>query len=261
MSAPVVTALAKYLPPEKLDDAVMLLDQRGLAKLELMATEIRQITDAASRKPLESDEDEGRAAELLARGVAASKELDALRRQRVDPLNAEVKAVNALFKVVTDPCEALVGKGGTLERLILAYRQVKRARIEREQQEARRKQEEAARAEAAALAKADAAKSAKAREAALAAAQAASRAQAVAAIEAPREMTRGTRTDSGSVTAREAYVLGGIHDLDAVPVVYWRDPVVIEALKKVISRAIRAGAREIPGCSIVVEEALTRRVG
>lgn len=261
MSAPVVTALAKYLPPEKIDDAVMLLDARGLAKLELMATEIRQITMAAAAKPLESDEDEGRAAELLARGVAASKELDALRRQRVDPLNAEVKAVNALFKVVTDPCEALVGKGGTLERLILAYRQVKRARIEREQAEARRRQEEAAQAEAAALAKAEAAKSSKARTAALAAAQAASQAQAVAALDAPREMTKGTRTDSGSVTAREAYVLGGIHNFDLVPQAYWRDPMVIEALKKVISRAIRAGAREIPGCSIVVEEALTRRVG
>jgi len=74
-------------------------------------------------------------------------------------------------------------------------------------------------------------------------------------------MTRGTRTDSGSVSARDAYVLGGIHDLDAVPVVYWRDPVVIEALRKVLSRAIRAGAREIPGVTIVVEEALTRRVG
>ncbi len=226
-----------------------------------MAREIRLISDEASKKPIESDLQEGAAAELLARGVAAMKELDLLRRSRTDPMNAEVKAVNALFKVVTDPCEALVGKGGALERLILAYRQVKRARIEREQVEARRRQEEAARREAEALAKVDAATTAKAREKAMAAAEAASRAQAVAVVEAPREMPRGVRTDSGSVSGRERWVLLGIHDMDLIPPSYWVDPVVIDALKKVLQRAITAGAREIPGCSVGVEEGLTRRIG
>jgi hypothetical protein len=261
VSADVVTALAKLLPDAALDDAVQLLDERGLAKLELMATEIRQITAEVSGKPIETDKEEAFGVELLARGVAAVKELDALRRSRVDPLNAEVKAVNALFKVVTDPAEALVGKGGTLERLILAYRQVKRARIQREQDEARRRQEEAARKEAEALGRAEAAKSLKAREKALAEAEAASKAQAVAALDAPREMTRGTRTDSGSVSARERYVLQGIHDMDLIPPSYWADPLVIEALKKVLQRAITGGVREIPGCSIGLEEGLTRRVG
>jgi hypothetical protein len=257
----VVTALARYLPSDKLDDAVQLLDERGLAKLEIMATEIRLISENVSKKPIETDAEEGGAAELLARGVAAMKELDLLRRSRVDPLNAEVKAVNALFKVVTDPCEALVGKGGTLERLILTYRQVKRARIQREQEEARRRAEEAARKEAEALARADAAKSAKAREKALAEAEAASKAQALATLDAPREMTKGVKTDSGSVSARDRWVLQGIHDMDAIPPSYWRDALVIEALKKVLQRAITAGEREIPGCSIGVEEGLTRRAG
>lgn len=254
-------ALAKYLPAEKLDDAIQLLDERGLAKLEMMAAEIRLISQAVAQKPLETDREEADASELLARGVAATKELDALRRAQVDPLNAQVKAINALFKVVTEPCDALVGKGGTLERLILAYRQVKRARIEREQAEARRRQEEAARKEAEALAKAEAAKSARARAAALAEAEAASKAQAIAALDAPLDMTRGVKTDSGSVSGRERWVLLGIHDMDAVPPSYWRDPVVVEALRKVIQRAITGGVREIPGCSIGVEEGLTRRVG
>ncbi len=261
MSAPVVTALARLLPADRLDDAVQLLDERGLAKLQMMADEVRLIAEAAARKPLETDGEEAAAVELVSRGVIAVKELDALRRSRVDPLNAEVKAVNALFKIVTDPCEALVGKGGTLERLIIAYRQQKRARIQREQEEARRRQEEAARKEAEALAKADAAKSAKAREKALAAAEAASKAQTEALIAAPQAMTRGVKTDSGSVSARERWVLQGIHDMDLVPPSYWRDPLVVEALKKVLQRAITAGAREIPGCSIGVEEGLTRRVG
>lgn len=249
-----VEALAKYLPPDKLDDAVMLLDERGLAKLELMASEIRLITTDVSKKPIESDAEEGLAAELLARGVAAVKELDALRRSRVDPLNAEVKAVNALFKVVTDPAEVLVGKGGTLERLILAYRQVKRARIQREQEDARRRQEEAARKEAEALAKADAAKTAKARAAALAQAEAASKAQAVAALDAPHEMTRGVKTDSGSVSGRERWVFS-VEDPALVP----RQFLAVD--EKAIRAAVAAGVREIPGVAIYVEESLTRRVG
>ena len=245
MSGDVVTALAKLLPEDKLDDAVQLLSEQGLAKLEMMATEIRLISADVSKKPIETDKEEAFGVELLARGVAAVKELDALRRSRVDGLNAEVKAVNALFKVVTDPAEALVGKGGTLERLILAYRQVKRARIQREQEEARRRQEEAARKEAEALAEAEKA----------------SKAQAVAALDAPREMTRGTKTDSGSVSARERWVLLGIIDHDLIPPSYWHDPLVLEALRKVLQRAITGGVREIPGCAIGVEEGLSRRVG
>jgi hypothetical protein len=257
----VVTALAKLLPPDRLDDAVQLLDEGGLAKLQMMGNEIRLISEAAARKPLESDAEEAGAVELVSRGVVAVKELDVLRRSRVDPLNAEVKAVNALFKIVTDPAEALVGKGGTLERLIIAYRQQKRARIEREQAEARRKQEEAARKEAEALARAEAAKSDKAREKALAEAEAASKAQTEALIRAPQDMTRGVKTDSGSVSSRERWVLQGIHDMDLIPPSYWADPIVIEALKKVLQRAITGGVREIPGCSIGLEEGLTRRVG
>jgi hypothetical protein len=255
MSAPpVVVALAKLLPSDRVDDAVQLLDKRGLAKLRLMAEEIQQIGAAATRKPLEDDRQEAAAVELVSRGVVAVKELDALRRSRVDPLNAEAKAVNSLFKIVTDPCEALVGKGGTLERLIIAYRQQKRARIEREQAEARRKQEEAARREAEALAKAEAAKTAKAREKALAEAEAASRAQAVALVETPREMPRGTRTDSGSVTSRERWTFA-VQDAALVPRQY------LAVDQAAIRAAVASGVRDIPGVAIYLEEALTRRVG
>ena len=260
MTAPVVTALARILPADRVDDAVQLLDERGLAKLEMMGTEIRLIGKAAARKPLESDPEEAAAVELVSRGVIAIKELDALRRSRVDPLNAEVKAVNGLFKIVTDPCEALVGKGGTLERLIIAYRQQKRARIEREQTEARRKQEEAAWKEAEALARAEGAKSDKACEKALAEAEAASKAQTEALIRAPQDMTRGVKTDSGSVSSRERWTFT-IGDMDLIPPSYWRDPIVVEALKRVLQRAITGGVREIPGVAIYVEEGLTRRVG
>lgn len=256
----VVNALARHLPEDKLDDAVQLLDESGLAKLQMFATEIAAVGEAAASKPLTTDGDEGRAVELISRGGIALKELDALRRKTVDPLNAQVRGINAIFKTVTDPCEALVGKGGRLERLVLAYRAEKRARIEREQAEARRRQEEAARREAEALAKAEAAKTAKAREAALSQAEAASKAQTEAVLETPRAMTKGVRTDSGSVSERHRFVVQGF-DPDKVPTTYWRDPIVIEALRRVLQKAVTAGVREIPGVAIGVEEALTRRPG
>jgi hypothetical protein len=93
------------------------------------------------------------------------------------------------------------------------------------------------------------------------AAEAASREQSEAAIYMPRDMTRGVRTDSGLVSESERYVLQGVHNLDLVPKQYWRHEKVIEALKKVLAAAVRAGEREIPGCSIGLEAGLTRRPG
>lgn len=262
MSGPeLATALAKSIPHDRVDEAFQLMDERKLIAFEATAREIRLLMADVSRVPIETDAEEARASEMLARGAAAVRQLELNRRAAVDPLNAEVKAVNALFRVVSDPAEELIGKGGALEKLILAYRAVKRSRIEREQREAQRRQEEAARKEAAALAKADAAKTDAARKLALAQAEAASKEQAVALLDTPREMTRGTRTDSGTVSERQRWVLLGILDADLIPPSYWGDPTVIEALKKVLQRAITGGARVIPGCSIGLEEGLTRRIG
>ena len=258
-----ITALARVIP-DQLDDAIQILDARGLGKLALFAGGIAALVEEAralTAKALESDAQAARAAELLGQGGIALKELDALRRSCVDPLNEQVKGINKLFHVVTDPAEALCGKRGPLETVLLAYRDQKAARLRREREEAERKQREAAEREAAALAKADAAKSEKARQAALAEAEAASRAQAQAAVEVPREMTRGLRTDSGLISERTRYVLQGFTNLDEVPLAYWRHEKVIAALSAVVQAAITAGARAIPGCSIGEERGLTKRPG
>lgn len=255
MSAtPAVTALARFVPESALDDAVQLLDERQLDKLVLMAEEIRSITDAVTAKPLADDADEGRATELLVRGVAAMKELDALRKSRVGPLNEEVKAVNALFKVLTDPGEALVGKGGKLERMLLAYRQVKQARVRRQQEEARRQQVEAAQAEEAALIAASEAKTAEAREEAMAQAEAASVAQATATLAEPLAMPVGVRTDSGSAGARKVWKFE-IVDALKVPRAYCAPD------ERQIRAAVASGVREIAGVNIFEDEALTVRPG
>jgi len=167
--------------------------------------------------------------------------------------------------VISDTCEAQTGKRGPLETLIVAFRQAEKARLAREAAEAQRKQEEAAKREADALAKAEAAKSAKAREKALAEAEAASqeqmRANADETFARGAAAGRGIRTDSGSNTERQRWVLQGVHDYDLVPPSYWETSEVREALHRALQRAITGGVREIPGCSIGQEESLTRRTG
>jgi hypothetical protein len=250
----IVTALARYLPKERCEDACQLLHQDALPKLELMAREIRSIAEAATSKPLADDADEGRAAELVTRGTIALRELDALRRKHTDPLNEEVKAINALFKVLTDPAEALVGKGGKLEKAMLLYRSEKRARIQREQAEAQRLQREAAEREAAALRKVEEAKTDKARAKAMAEAEAASKAQTAVALAAPEVMTQGVRTDSGTVAAREVWRFEVV-DAAQVP----RSFCIPD--ERAIRAAVAAGVRQIAGVNIFQEEALTRRPG
>lgn len=257
----VVQALANYLPAEKLDDAIQILDGPGLAKLELFASELHILTADVSRSPITADGEEARAAELLTRGVAALREIEDLRRKQLEPHTAATRAINSIFATITEPFEALVGKGGLIERQILAWRQAKRARIQREQEESRRKQEEAARAEQDAMLKAEHAKSEAARKKALEQAEVASRAMAAAAVEMPRPMPRGVKTESGTVSTRERYVVQGITDYDSVPDGYKRDPIVLEALRKVLQRAVTSGARHIPGVAIGIDEGLTRRIG
>lgn len=247
-------ALAVLLPPDRLDDAIQLMEEPALQKFELMAAEIRGISEAVTAGPLKSAAEEGQAAELIARGTIALKELDALRRKHTDPLNEQVKGINGLFKVVTEPCEALVGKAGKLDKLILAWRAQERARIAREESETRRRQEEAAVAEAEAVARAQQAPTDEARQAALAEAEAASQAQAVATIEAPAPMTKGVRTDSGSIREREVWVFQVV-DAAQVP----RSFCVPD--ERAIRAAVAGGVRSIPGVAISVEDRLTRRVG
>jgi hypothetical protein len=212
-------------------------------------------------KPITNDVEEVVAAELLLQGETTLKQLEEHRRLVADPPYDRWKAINAVYKAVAAPLLARVEKRGRLERLILAYREEKRARIQREQEEAERKKREAAEAEAAALRKAEAAKTEAARKKALEEADQASKAQAAATAAAPLPMPKGTWTASGKATETNRYVLLGIHNYAEIPDTYKQDPAVLDALKKVLQKAITAGARDIPGCSIGEEQGLRRNTG
>lgn len=242
--------VAQVLSPRQTDEVVDLLDERELAKLELMAGEVRSILAAAISKPVESDADEGRLGELMARGVIARKELQALLLARVAPLEAEVASVRAIFKRLTEPLKQF---DLDAERRIVQYRAAKRQRIEREQREALRRQEEAARREAEAVAAAEAARSEEERRAALAAAEAASQEQMAAAVSAPAPMTRGVKIESGTLSERERWTFEVVRP-DLVPREY------LKVDDSAVRKAIAAGCREIPGLNIFAEERLRRTV-
>lgn len=236
------------------EESQALLDLDQQEKLDAMVADIHEITTQATSKPIASVQEEAQTVELIGRGVIALKELDSLRRRLTDPLNAQVKRINALFHVVTDPCEALVGKGGKLEKLELAWRSQERARIAREQAEALRAQQEAAEREAKALAMLAGAADTAERLEAMCAAETASQEQTQAALAAPEDMRRGLRTDSASVTEREVWTFT-VADAALVP----RSFLVPDLAA--IRAAVAAGVRSIAGVSIEQEARLTRRVG
>lgn len=238
--------------------ALMLLEPAELQKVELFQSELASIVAAWTAGPLTSIADDGRLAELMIRGAAAEKELDRTRLAATEPLRKQVDAINGLFKTVTDQFKSLRERGDKLRR---EFRNQERARVEREQAEARRLQIEAAEREAAAVAIAQAAPTPEQRAVAMEAAEEASKDQAAAVLAEPAGITKGTRTDSGSATWREVHVLQGVYDFDLVPAEYWEHEKVEAALVSVLKAAVRAGKREIPGCSIGVEEESTLRPG
>lgn len=231
----------------------LLTVQQGVT-FAVYTAEVSSIMDAATSAPLETAEQYARLSELLARGKAAAKGLDGVRKAAVGPLNDQVKEINGIFRPLSDALGAFEARA---KRLILAWRQLEAAERRRQQEEARRKQEEAAVREAEAMAKAQAAKTAKARERALIAAQAASKAQMAAAVSEPvGPAPRGIRTDSGS-SSTTTYWTFKVMKPELVP----REWLLID--KKAIGAAVRRkdGVREIPGVAIYEEESLAVRAG
>lgn len=247
-----LAVLTRVLSPADVEEADGLLDERSLERLAFHAIAVEEVLRSPLLAAVPKDRDENhKLANAIAVTVKVVKELDALRRERVDPLNAEVKRVNTLVGKLTAPLEAFRAKG---DKLFAAFNAAERDRVRREQEEQARKQREAAEAQAAAERRAAEATSKKEREKALADAEKASRAMATASVAGPEVAPKTYRGDDGAVATRERWVVLGISNIDAVPVIYRHDARVLEALHKVLQAAVTAGAREIEGVEIGCEE-------
>jgi hypothetical protein len=236
-----MSSLTQVLTEAQAETAIQILDDAQAAKLELLAAEIADIQARATSAPLQSQAELHRFNDLLGRAAKAEREIDAVRRSRVDPLNREVRNVNNLFAPITAALQELTARG---KKLIRAWQAQERARAEREREEARLRAEEAARREAEALARSDAD--------ALAEAEAARNEVSAALLETPPPVPTGYRSEEATTTVRGRWVFEVVRP-ELVPAEY-----LTPNLQK-IRAAVSAGVREIPGVSITQEDQVVVR--
>jgi hypothetical protein len=228
-----------------------LLSDRQQAKVKLCTEEVHAIMARATAGPLTSSTEAASLSELVARGKVAFKELESCRRSAVDPLNEQVRRINDLFRPLTWKLAELEERG---KKLLLAWNVRERQRVVQEQEAARLQAEEAARKEAAALEQMAQAQTDEQRQEALALATKAADEQMAATVAAPMEAPRGIRTDTGTSSIREDWAFDVVRP-ELVPRCY------CAVDEKLIRKAIREGAREIPGVAIYLKEGMSVRVG
>jgi hypothetical protein len=240
--------LTRALGPVLISDACQLFDERGLAKLTLMASEIESLTRAVQVKPLANPQERNELTELRSRWKIAFKELESLRTAQVGPLNDRVKAINSIFKRILEPGLAF---DQSAERALLAYLNAERDRERREHAERDRLLVEAAAAQARAEAAAAAATTDKARDLANIKAEVASRVIQAFEAQAPRPAATRVRTDSGSTFVTRRKIVTVVAP-ELVPR-EWCCPDV-----KRIEKAALSGV-QIPGVIVEEVEGLTVR--
>jgi single-stranded DNA-binding protein len=252
-------------------EALALIKDRGhLEGLRALVADVQAIQDSPLLTKLPANKDEcHKLSDLVVRASKLAKQLEESREARVKSYNAIVKRINGLFGAIRDEAKAAREKG---DRLFLEFGRLERQRIEREEAEARRKVEEAAQrqaeadaaleqaAKAAEVAQTQAdleAAEAQAKEAE-AAREAASRAVAEALVTTPEPVTRGYKGNEGTLSIKTTFKLDSF-DPDKLPPVWFRKPAVLEAVRKELAKAVKAGVHDIPGTVVVPDESTQAR--
>jgi len=217
--------------------------------LDLYTKEVRAVTDN-ELVPLSSEKEANTLAEWLARAATARKALDKSRKDATKPLRDQVKDVDGLYNPMIEVLKGFDSKG---KRVLLAWRHVENARIERERRESEERAIEAAIREGEALRKAQESEGGEKKKA-QAEADVAARDQMIETITAPTKQTRGVRTDTGTTSVKERWIFEVVNE-ELVP----RQFLCVD--RKAIRAAVAAGMRKISGVSIELEESLAVRTG
>lgn len=189
-------------------------------------------------KPVETLEAANVVADKMAQTKTLLKNIEARRKQIVEPLKHEAADVDAEARRWREPIEKWLSDA---ERVVLAFRRKQAddaARAEAARQEAIR---EAAKQQQQAEIMGNVEK-----------VEAASTAIMQLEAQAPAEPVRGFRTDAGTVSTRRRWTVEVVRP-EEVPSNY-----LVPDLKA-LQAAVDAGAREIPGCHIEETESLTVR--
>jgi len=191
-------------------------------ELKLLLDTVQDLAGRAEALKISSDKELAWAGDQLAQIVSLKKRVEEKRKFFVDPLNAQVKQINAMFKRWLEPLERAERK---LRDAIAAYK-VEQERKRKEQEEfLRRKREILERL---------------AREKKL-----------EVAVPPPVEqppVPAAVKTSTGATVATRKVWTFRLVDINLVP----REYLTLDEAK--VRKAIAAGVREIPGLEIYQEE-------
>jgi len=201
-------------------------------RFQTLAGDTLALLSHAQGIEIANDAQDAEAKAFLAQLHTASKRWEELRHWFVDPLNRQVKEINARFKAAADP----VGEAeGLVKDKVAVYFRVRQEAARKEQERLRR----AAEAKAA-------------RQAARAAARGEEPPAPTIPLPSVAAPEKTVRTAAGSVTVRRVWRFE-VLDETAVP----REWLMVN--EKAIGAAVKAGIRSIPGVSIYQAEEVAVR--
>jgi len=201
-------------------------------RFQTLAGDTLALLSHAQGIEIANDAQDAEAKAFLAQLHTASKRWEELRHWFVDPLNRQVKEINARFKAAAEP----VGEAeGLVKSKVAVYF--------RARQEAARKEQERLRRAAEAKA---------ARQAARAKARGEEPPPPIIPLPSVAAPEKTTRTEAGSVTVRKVWRFE-ITDEAAVP----REWLMVN--EKAIGAAVKAGIRSIPGVRVYQAEEVAVR--
>jgi hypothetical protein len=212
------------------------------------------LNDGAPGRPITSDGEMAQLVSLQSRAYKVESAIESLRKRRVAPLMAEVKGVNDLLGTSSRPggfvfgaLLSRMGKDGDADKRIRIWRAAERERIDRERRAAEQARIDAALKEEQERQRAAAAVQPALRAQHEAAAEEAAVEQQVAELAAPAPQVRGVRTEDGKKTFHEVWTFEVI-DPALVPREFCAPS------QALLSAAVKAGKREIPGVNVFQEE-------
>lgn len=230
--------------------ALALFSAQEVERYTQVIADVDTIKRGLDRIVIRTQEDAAAAHNLLTDVKRTQLRIEETRKTQVNPLNDQVRAINALWKPKTDRLGLIET---SLKNKILAFNQAERERVAREQAIARKRQEEADARVAAAAKKAEEAKTDKARGKALDQVQAATQDLLEARLAEPMDAPTGIRTELGTSSSRMQWTFE-VMDPAQVP----RQFLIVD--DKAIRRAVAEGVRSIAGVSIFEKEVLATRV-
>jgi hypothetical protein len=248
MSGAAATALAIVLPPERIDDAIQVLDD-DYDKAQAFAQAALRVQEIAAQVPegkLESDKDASALERLLSLAKDARKGAEDARKRTVGPLNDQVAAINDLYRPLTTALDELRAKA---EPRLLAWIKAKQEVQRKAEQEAQRLRIEAEQRELAARQAAEEARTIEERRTLEAKAAEAMQDAAIATALAPPPIRGIATSDSRhSITRRWRAV---VSEPEKLPREFLMpDQKAIDEALSVALRRAKAAGREVPDIEI-----------